>query len=84
MNRAAHKAKLIQFLQTIRRPDRPLDITDEHQGLITSGLIDSLAVLEIVGYLEQEYGIDFSERGIDPGQLNSIAHILDLIERETR
>jgi len=81
MNRDVLKARLIEFLRTIQRPDRPLDTVDEKDGLISSGLIDSLAVLEIIGYLEREYGIDFSERGVDPGELNSIANILDLIER---
>lgn len=83
MDRAAHKKKLIEFLHTIRRPDRSLDTVDEKEGLIRSGLIDSLAILEIIEYLEQEYGVDFSARGVDPGEMGSLASILDLIERET-
>jgi len=83
MNRAEHKEKLIGFLSSIQRPDRPLDTIDEHESLISSGLVDSLAVIEIIGYLEEEYGIDFTGQGVDPGDLNSIANILDLIERVT-
>ena len=82
MTREEHKGKLIRFLHTIAKPYRPLSTVDENEGLITSGLIDSLATLEIVSYLEKEYQISFSERGIDPVQLSTIANILDLIERE--
>jgi len=52
-------------------------------SLIESGLIDSLAVLEIVTYLEETYGIDFVDKGVDPGELSSIGGILDFIESET-
>jgi acyl carrier protein len=41
-----------------------------------------LAILEIVLYLEETYGIDFSVRGIDREEFNSIGNILDLIERQ--
>ena len=50
--------------------------------MVESGLIDSLALLQIVTYLEQAYGVDFSERGIDPEDLRSVNSILDLIARE--
>lgn len=81
MNRGVHKQKLLAFLETIRRPDVPLDTLDEGDGLVSSNLIDSLALLEIIGFLEQEFGIDFSDTGVDPDRLASIAEILDLIER---
>lgn len=73
---------LIRFLRTIQKPDHPIDTLDERTSLIESGLIDSLAVLEIVTYLEETYGVDFIERGIDPGELISIGGILGLIESE--
>ena len=81
MSRADDKRRLIAFLETIRRPDVALHTVDERDGLVTSGLIDSLALLEIIAFLEVEFGIDFSDTGVDPDQLRSIAEILDLIER---
>ena len=79
--RQQREANLIQFLRTIQRPDCPIDDIDEHQHLTETGLIDSLAVLQIVLYLEQTYNIDFRENGVDPGELLSVSAILDLIER---
>ncbi|MBF0613654.1 MAG: acyl carrier protein [Magnetococcales bacterium] len=72
---------LIQFLATIKRPDLPMDRITDNDGLIKSGLIDSLAMLEIIAFLESRFGIDFSETGVDPVDLESIQKILDLIDR---
>lgn len=82
-SRDAHRRTLLAFLKTIARPDVPLDGLDDDEGLTRSGLVDSLALLSIIGYLETEYGIDFSEHDVSPDELRSIGSILDLIERET-
>ena len=82
-DRERHKLELIEFLRTIQRPDYPLTAIDEETGLVESGLIDSLALLQIVTYLEQAYRVDFNERGIDPEDLRSVNSILELIARES-
>lgn len=84
MDAEQKKQDLIDFLQTIQRPDYPNHGIDEESSLVESGLIDSLALLQIVTYLEQTCRIDFAERGIDPGDLRSIRSILDLIARESQ
>jgi acyl carrier protein len=71
---------LVEFLRTIQKPDRPLEGLRDEDSLVETGLIDSLAVLEIVAYIEATYGIDFTERGVEPEQLFSVSGILDLIE----
>ena len=76
------RQELVDFLRTIQRPDYSHAVIDEESGLVESGLIDSLALLQIVTYLEQTYGVDFTERGIDPEDLRSVNSILDLIARE--
>lgn len=83
MDREQKKNDLINFLRTIQRPDYPLAEIDESLSLTETGLIDSLALLQIIAYLEQTYNIDFRENGIDPGDLRSVNTILDLIARET-
>ena len=77
------KSDLIHFLRTIQRPDFPLQEIDGELSLVESGLIDSLALLQIITYLEQTYDIDFREKGIDPGELRSVNAILEFIARET-
>jgi acyl carrier protein len=71
---------LIQFLRTIQKPGKPVESVGENDSLVATGLIDSLAVVQIVLYLENTYGIDFSARGFDPDRLASMTSILDLIE----
>ena len=80
MDRQQRKAALIQFLCTIQRPEYSIEDIDEGQSLLGSGLIDSLAVLQIVSYLEETYNINFLEKGLDPGELSSVGSILDMIE----
>jgi len=82
METEQRKTALIDFLRTIQRPDCPLQEIDGDLSLVESGLIDSLALLQIITYLEQTYGIDFREKGIDPGELRSVNAILEFIGRE--
>ena len=80
--RQRHRERVLDFLRTIQKPDRPLDTVAETDSLVESGLIDSLALLEIVTFLEEQYRIDFAAIGLEPEQLTSVSGILDLIERE--
>ncbi|MBF0270643.1 MAG: acyl carrier protein [Magnetococcales bacterium] len=84
MDTQKNRELLIQFLATIKRPDLPLDGIADSDGLIKSGLIDSLAMLEIIAFLESRFAIDFSDTGVDPVELESIQKILDLIDRYTK
>ena len=72
-------ADLRAFLVTIQKPNKPIASIAETDGLVASGLIDSLAIVQIVVYLESSHGIDFAASGIDPERLASIASITDLI-----
>ena len=80
--RERHRERVLAFLRSIQKPDRPLDAIAETDSLVESGLIDSLALLEIVAFLEAQYRIDFAAIGLEPEQLTSVSGILDLIERE--
>ena len=77
--RTAVRAALVALLETIRRPEQSLADIGDDDGLVDSGLIDSLAMLEIVAFLESEFGLSFRETGIDPARLASVNSILDLI-----
>lgn len=80
-SRVERERALLAFLRTIQKPGAPIEQVAEDVSLVEAGLIDSLAVLEIVSHLETTYGLDFAEAGIDPGDLTSIAGILELVER---
>ncbi|MBF0183046.1 MAG: acyl carrier protein [Magnetococcales bacterium] len=75
------RESIVTFLQTILRPSASLDRLQDHENLVQFGYIDSLAMLELVAFLESEFAIDFSETGVNPADLESIDAILALIAR---
>lgn len=81
MSRDALRERLLAFLETIQRPGVSLDVIGENDNLVRSGLIDSLAILQIIVFLESDFGVDFASTGVDPGQLGSVSRILDLMEK---
>jgi len=72
---------LIEFLRTVQKPNKPIEQIGPDENLVTSGLIDSLALVEIVVYLENTYGIDFGAHGFEPERLSSMSSILEFIEQ---
>ena len=76
--------RLLAFLETIRRPGVPLSALGEGANLVQAGLLDSLAILQVIDFLEAEFGMDFTATGLDPAQLTTIPGILDLLEAHGR
>jgi acyl carrier protein len=57
----------------------PLSPTD---SLMEAGLIDSTGVLELVAFLEQEFGIAMADADIVPANLDTIAGIAAYVSRK--
>ena len=81
--REERKRELLAFLRSIQKAGRPVESLADDERLVRSGLIDSLAILQIITFLEEKYSIDFAAAGVDPEQLGSIGGILDVIELQT-
>lgn len=74
------KETLRNFLQELLAEyGETADFSDD-TSLVISGMLDSLAVLRIVVFLEQEFGLDLSERGFDQNDFDSVASIMRMIE----
>ena len=71
--------ELKTFLRTIQKPNTPVDSVGIDEPLVASGLVDSLAIMQIVVYLEERYGIDFAAGGFDPDRLGTMGGIVDLV-----
>lgn len=67
----------IQRLLADKGDREPLGDTD---SLVLSGRLDSVDILQIVVFLEGNYGIDFAEQEFDQEDFDSIAKILELIQ----
>lgn len=48
--------------------------------LLTTGIISSLTMLELVAFLEDEYSVRLRERDLTPDRLDSIDRIVELVQ----
>jgi acyl carrier protein len=76
------KDRLRQFIVSTYLPgESPANLRDD-TPLLTSGVLDSLATLGVVSFVEKEYGIELEahETGID--NFDRIQDIAALVERK--
>jgi len=66
------------LLQQILRKNNDTRGFTDTDSLIFSGRFQSLDVLEIVTFLEERFGFDFSE-GFDQSRLDSVEEIMNLL-----
>jgi acyl carrier protein len=52
------------------------------KSLITAGVIDSTGVLELVGFLEEEYGIRINDDELLPENLDTVENIVNFVSRK--
>ena len=64
----------------LKRRGESGEIGDD-DALVTSGLLDSVDVLEIVSFLEERYGMDFTDGSFQPDDFDTIESIASLQER---
>lgn len=57
------------------------EFTDD-ASLLESGIVDSIGILEIVSYLEQEFEIQVSDDDLLPENFGSIAGIAAFVKRK--
>ena len=54
----------------------------DDEALFSSGRLDSFTMMNLVMYLEQTFGIDFSSTGFDIDLVDSIAAIESLVDAQ--
>ena len=70
-----------QFITTNFYVPDPQALGDETSFLDT-GIIDSTGVLELVSFLQEQFGIALEDGEIVPENLDSVANIVGLIQRK--
>jgi len=58
---------------------RNLDFSDE-DSLLDAGVIDSLGILDLVGFLEETFGLQASDDDLNPENFDSIATLVRFVE----
>ncbi|UCG22656.1 MAG: acyl carrier protein [Chloroflexota bacterium] len=55
---------------------------DPDQSLLNSGIIDSLALLRLIGFIEDQYGITIDDGEVIPENFETINDMVRLVERK--
>lgn len=58
------------------------DLSDD-SSFLDEGIIDSTGVLELVSFLEEEFGIAVKDEELIPENLDSIANVVAYLERKS-
>ena len=58
------------------------DAVTENQSFLESGIIDSTGLLELVSFIEQQYGISVGDRELVPMNLDSLSNISQFVARK--
>ena len=66
------------ILKTFLPGEDPKELTDT-TPLITGGILDSIATLQVVAFIEERYGFTFQAHEVDVKNLDTIAAITNFI-----
>ncbi len=54
-----------------------------NESLLNNGLIDSLGILEVVAFMEKEFGITVSDEDLLPENFGSVSGLLNFVQQKT-
>ncbi len=74
------KQSVREFIETSFLFREGRDGLGDDQSLLAEGLIDSTGILELVSYLESEFGIVVEDQEIVPENLDSVGQIVSYVE----
>ena len=77
------QANIRSFLEEILNDKGDSSGFTDQQLLVTEGRLTSLDVMTIVVFLEENYGIDFSDRPFDQNEFDSVDSITALVDTLT-
>jgi len=75
------KARLKEFIIKEVNPDRNLEGLGDDEPLLESAIIDSLGVLKIMAFMDEEFDIDLSAEQIKLENFRDVATICGLVEK---
>ena len=75
--------KFKNILQFIRQLAKNKKI-NKNTKLISSNLIDSISVIEIISFVEKEYNITFKQSELSIKNLNTVNHIETFIKKKLK
>jgi acyl carrier protein len=75
----ARKQAIKDFIMSEFLPgEDPAELTDD-TPLISGGILDSIATLKLVLFVEEQYGISFEPHEVDKENLDTLSRIMRLL-----
>jgi acyl carrier protein len=72
-----------EFILTRFLPGEDPSALTATTSLISGGILDSLATLEIVSFLEERYGIELEAHEVDPTRIGTLDGMAALVQAKT-
>ncbi len=57
-------------------------LQDDKMSLLDEGIIDSVGVMELVAFLEQDFGLKVADEDLIPENLDSVENLVGFIARK--
>lgn len=61
----------------------PETALDDNDSFLEKGIIDSTGILELVSFVEEEFGVEVKDEELVPENFDSVNKLSDYIERKT-
>ncbi len=75
-------ADIEQFILSELTQGRGITEIDPAENLLSKGIVDSHGVMELVGFLEERYGISIGDEDLSPENFESVASIEAFVARK--
>ena len=75
-------ADIEQFILSELTQGRGITEIDPQENLLSKGIVDSHGVMELVGFLEERYGITVGDEDLSPEKFESVASIEAFVARK--
>ena len=70
---------ILEFLRSRFRASIGRTAVDRDTPLFSSGIVDSFGVLELIAFLEQQFGVEIDPALHEIGEFDSVARIASLV-----
>ncbi len=57
---------------------------DDNDSFLEAGILDSMGIMEVIAFLDDEFGVVVDEEEMIPENLDSISNLLIFIEKKTK
>ena len=57
---------------------------DDQSSILTGAAVDSLGVLDLMGFIEERFGIEISDQDFDPANFETVDQLARFVEQARR